>query len=791
MNFAYRQPFPQRRVVAIVILGMWLFQLCPSLTVFAPETAHASSSWNPTLLVNTEAFQVIDDANSSSNLSIKFGSTVNKSLIYDRTNSRFTFDAPLYVQGALKVTGTMSGDALYVARAFSGAGLTSCSNGTTSKLLWDSATQSFSCGTDQGGGGGGLTQAQIDGLFVNQSGDTMTGGLLIQSGNPAGTIDAGLLLEVKGTASGDVVHAQSQLQASGSLVVAGTANFQGALTFGDALGDAITVNAGAWTFANDTNFALSGGVNGLSFDTSTLSIDATNHRVGIGTTTPKALLDVKGTASGDILHAEQRLTSSGSLKVVGDVQIDGTTFYANTTLNRVGVGTLSPDTTLEVSGTASGASVLAMDTLASSGSLVVAGTTRYRPSATQSITAVSNTILANATMIVLDPNADYTMTSTPTIADGTVGQILLVAAGSAEANKVILQDQDTLGSSNLQLGTTAREITADKLLELRFDGAEWVETGYTTQSVDIRTYTSGANTWTKPTGAKAVYVECVGAGGGGGGGTGGAAATARIGGGGGGGGAKAFKWLLPGDLGATETATAGTSGTAGNGGSSGAGTAGGAGGSSTFGSYLTCYGGGGGKGGVAAAVSGGGSGGGTAGVGVVGTTATNIGGSPGVTAGANGISGQGGGGNIAATNGNAEYGGGGGNGSSATPGASGAGGSSLYGAAGGGGGGGITTGNAAQTPGAGGKVGAYTAGGGGAAGTGGASCTVGTAGTTGNSTKNGQGGGGGGANTAGTGCAGGAGGGYGGGGGGGGAGKTAGGAGGLGGAGTVKVYTFF
>jgi hypothetical protein len=35
---------------------MWLFQLCPSLVVFAPETAHASSSWNPTLLVNTEAF---------------------------------------------------------------------------------------------------------------------------------------------------------------------------------------------------------------------------------------------------------------------------------------------------------------------------------------------------------------------------------------------------------------------------------------------------------------------------------------------------------------------------------------------------------------------------------------------------------------------------------------------------------------------------------------------------------------------------------------------------------------
>lgn len=32
--------------------------------------------------------------------------------------------------------------------------LPSCSNGTTDKLLFDNSTQTFSCGTDQGGGGG-------------------------------------------------------------------------------------------------------------------------------------------------------------------------------------------------------------------------------------------------------------------------------------------------------------------------------------------------------------------------------------------------------------------------------------------------------------------------------------------------------------------------------------------------------------------------------------------------------------------------------------------------------------
>lgn len=51
-----------------------------------------------------------------------------------------------------------------------------------------------------------------------------------------------------------------------------------------------TITGGSITLDADTNFVLSGGVNGVSFDTNTLSVDATNHRVGIGTTTPTYLL---------------------------------------------------------------------------------------------------------------------------------------------------------------------------------------------------------------------------------------------------------------------------------------------------------------------------------------------------------------------------------------------------------------------------------------------------------------------------------------------------------------------
>lgn len=39
--------------------------------------------------------------------------------------------------------------------------LPSCSNGTTSKLLYDTATNTFSCGTDQGGGGGSANVVEV------------------------------------------------------------------------------------------------------------------------------------------------------------------------------------------------------------------------------------------------------------------------------------------------------------------------------------------------------------------------------------------------------------------------------------------------------------------------------------------------------------------------------------------------------------------------------------------------------------------------------------------------------
>lgn len=93
------------------------------------------------------------------------------------------------------------------------------------------------------------------------------------------------------------------------LHAAGTFGVNGNTTLGDASGDTVTSNAGNWTFANDTAVTLSGGVNGLNFDSNTLSIDATNNRVGIGTAAPLVSLDV----AGDVLLGSTGLTSNVTL----------------------------------------------------------------------------------------------------------------------------------------------------------------------------------------------------------------------------------------------------------------------------------------------------------------------------------------------------------------------------------------------------------------------------------------------------------------------------------------------
>ncbi len=144
--------------------------------------------------------------------------------------------------------------------------------------------------------------------------------------------------------------------------------------------------------------------------------------------------------------------------------------------------------------------------------------------------------------------------------------------------------------TRLAVGANGKALLADSA---QTEGIKW---GDVIQSADIQIFTTpGANTWTKPTGAKAVEVYVFGGGGGGGGGRRDSNSGADTkGGSAGGGGSVGFKRFNASGLGSTETVTIGAGGGGGAGKSSDAdGNAGVDGGPTTFGTatLLKAYGG--------------------------------------------------------------------------------------------------------------------------------------------------------------------------------------------------------
>jgi hypothetical protein len=264
----------------------------------------------------------------------------------------------------LEVAGTASSSALF------GSGLTDCDTALTSKLLWNVSTGLFSCGTDQGGGSSvGSNSLDFDefantmtldaNLVINSSGfgwdmtntnfETSGTASLSNSLFVAESIGAGIPRVGIGTNNPE----EALDIANGSIVL--RADFSGiykdndddsALFFDNAQGLAINsaLNTTVNIRSNGINDARAFRVNangvGVTGGTNLFTVLSTGE-VGIGTTTPTTKLDISGSAS-----------VSQNFEVDGTASLSNSLFVASG--GRVGVGTSAPEDQIDIFGVTNG-----------------------------------------------------------------------------------------------------------------------------------------------------------------------------------------------------------------------------------------------------------------------------------------------------------------------------------------------------------------------------------------------------------------------------------------------------
>jgi hypothetical protein len=138
---------------------------------------------------NKEIFALNADGSEESSIGLQFGSTIANMFSFDIANDRFNFNDDVRIQGNLTVTENLSssGSLFIETNASIGGTLSGASAITFSALkncntIDTDANGVLSCGTDDTGSSG-LSFTNAQGIYVNQSGDTMTGNLII--GNSA------------------------------------------------------------------------------------------------------------------------------------------------------------------------------------------------------------------------------------------------------------------------------------------------------------------------------------------------------------------------------------------------------------------------------------------------------------------------------------------------------------------------------------------------------------------------------------------------------------------------------
>lgn len=228
------------------------------------QIAIAASSWNPTVLVNTESFETIDEGDSTTSVEIRFGQTLNEKLFYDRANGRFEFSKGLVIGGATKVRGNLSGSTLTV------DGLRSCDTIDTD------ANGNLVCGTDSTG----LTQATNDARYVKKSGDTMTGSLKVRGNLSGATLNVDGAASINGTLS---TSGSITTRSNGMTINSGNNTTDDTFTFGNQTSaQTLKYSHANQRFEFSKDIKVTGGVRATgNLSGATLNVDGTVNLSGL------------------------------------------------------------------------------------------------------------------------------------------------------------------------------------------------------------------------------------------------------------------------------------------------------------------------------------------------------------------------------------------------------------------------------------------------------------------------------------------------------------------------------
>lgn len=113
-----------------------------------------------------------------------------------------------------------------------------------------------------------------------------------------------------------------------------------------------------------------------------------------------------------------------------------------------------------------------------SGAVTTSNSTIFTPRTAQAITAAATAItITSATVMRITSNANYTLSATPTIANGTNGQTITIVNVDTGTDVITLQDQGTLASSNLRLSATTVALGPRDSITLMYssDVGDWVQ----------------------------------------------------------------------------------------------------------------------------------------------------------------------------------------------------------------------------------------------------------------------------------------------------------------------------